>query len=467
MGKKYVVRSGSGDPSQYAGEINLIDPNGTAWDAGRGLHLPPWYLSQNNNFRQIPVVMLHQFADQNSALGVIKDYLAWGYETIFYSEMMEYLRTGDASNLPDKPVVLTDDDGGLSAYTALFPALQSLGMKCTYFVVPKWVNGDIAAPPNGGAFLEASAFTWENAREMQASGLVEFQSHTLTHGSMRALTGAGTFTADLSADGSGAGADFLAAKAMIEANVPGANVQYNAAPYGVINEAGIASLKAAGCKGNRITFCGKGLDDSYDGSGQPSFTYPSTDHYRVPNADGGNFKHIKRFNKYGTADADGNMFENGKFLATQRGITLAAGWTFATAQPLPNFASPSTGPVLQGAGTAAATAVYHTEKIPVGYWGFVEVDWWVKCTSAPAASARLVLETFVNPFDTVPVSTLIDPQPIGNTTGWTRRRWGVQADNTFAWVRPRFEVVGATAATNAQWWDVKVRRARSAWQNGS
>jgi Polysaccharide deacetylase len=428
------------------------------------LSLQPWaYSSQNNDFRQIPVVMFHNFANTGTATGVLKDYLAWGYQPIFYSEMMSYLATGDASGLPAKPIVFTDDDGGASSYY-LWQSCQTLGnVKVTYFIVPDWLDGTISTPPNGGAFMEATALTWVQANEMQASGFAEFQSHTKTHGSMRALTGAGTFTPGLTADGSGAGADFLYCKQRIETMIPGSSVWYNAAPYGVINETAIASLKAAGCRGNRVTQTGLGLDSVYDGSGPSAFTYPWTDPFRVPIADGGNFKYIRRQNVYGVADVDGNQVENGRFTQTQRGWTLpTANWTFAAAQTLPTNASPSTGPVLQGVNTDAATGAYHTAMIPVGFYAAYTVDYWLNCTSAPATSARLALDFFANPADTVPVSTFTDTA-IGGTTAWTRKRAYLLGDATYAWVRPRFEVVGATASTKIQAWDVKLRRTRSAW----
>jgi peptidoglycan/xylan/chitin deacetylase (PgdA/CDA1 family) len=423
-------------------------------------HLTP----DDPDYRQIPVVMLHQFTDANQALGVLKDYVSWGYEGIFYSEAMEYLRTGDASGLPEKPICFTDDDGGLSSYTGLFSALQQLGQKATYFIVPKWVNGDITAPPNGGSFLEASAFTWADAVTMQASGLVEFQSHTLTHGSMRALTGAGTFTADLSADGTGAGADFLAAKAMIEANVPGSNVLYNAAPFGVINEAAIESLKAAGCLGNRVTQCGKNTEGEYDGSGPFAYLLPSTDPFRVPIADSGNFKFLARDNIFGQADPDGNRFQNGKMLVSQRGITLATGFTFATTT-LPDG---TTGPALRGAGTAAATPIYHGEKIPVGQWGSWMLDFYVKAPNVPTNGARLALECFTNYTDAVPVRTLTDSPGYSSTSAtWKRMRWAVSGYSDVAWVRPRFEIVGAAAASEAFWWDIRLRATRNPLAPGS
>ena len=424
-------------------------------------------MADDLNFRQFPVTMMHNFANLSGVQGVLKDYKAWGYETIFFSEMMEYLRTGDATGIPEKPLVLTVDDGGLSNYQYLYPALQEFGMKCTYFVVPAWINGDITTPPNGGTFMEASPFTWANAVEMQASGLVEFQSHTLKHGSMRALTGAGTFTADLSADGSGAGADFLAAKAMIETNVPGALVQYNAAPYGVINETAIESLRNAGCLGNRITMCGRGADGVYDGSGPTAFTLQSTDPFRVALADGGSFKNLAQANVYGRADPDGNMFQNGKFLVTARGVTTPTGWSFVS-RALPSGANPATGNVLRGFGTAAATGAYHTEAIPVGYYGQYNIDWFVQATSVPANGARLVIDCYDSPSPGAAlVKTIADPAGQESNTSWKRKRWNVLGDNTYSWIRPRIEILGATASSEMLVWDVRVRMQKNALAQGS
>jgi peptidoglycan/xylan/chitin deacetylase (PgdA/CDA1 family) len=408
------------------------------------------------------MVMLHNFANLGDAQGILKDYKAWGYETIFYADAMDYLTTGNASGLPEKPLVLTVDDGGLSNYQYLFPALQEFGMKATFFIVPHWINGNITTPPNGGVFMEANHFTWANAVEMHDSGLVRFQSHTLTHGSMRALTGAGTFTADLSADGTGAGADFLAAKTMIEANVPGANVQYNAAPYGVINEAAIASLKTAGCKGNRITQCGRNTAGEYDGSGPFAFTLASTDPYRVPIASDGSMKALKRANVYGEADADGNRVQNGKFLVTSRGFTLPAGWTTPSVT-LPNG---TTGPALRGFGTAAATGAYHTDLIPVGFWAAYSFDFYAQVTLGGATSARLVFDCYETPSGTL-VKTIADPPGAQTSnTSWTHKRWSILGDGTYAWVRPRFEVVGATSTSEFLVWDARLRVQKNALATG-
>jgi peptidoglycan/xylan/chitin deacetylase (PgdA/CDA1 family) len=65
--------------------------------------------------------------------------------------------------------VITVDDGHRSVYTVLFPLIRRHRMPVTLFVYPSAIsNADYA-------------MTWDQLREMQASGLVEVQSHTYWH----------------------------------------------------------------------------------------------------------------------------------------------------------------------------------------------------------------------------------------------------------------------------------------------
>jgi poly-beta-1,6-N-acetyl-D-glucosamine N-deacetylase len=82
--------------------------------------------------------------------------------------------------LPDKAILLTFDDGYRSLYTRVFPLLKIYRYPAVAAVVGSWMDG----PPGGtvryGDFdVPRSKFiTWAEAREMQASGLVEFASHS-------------------------------------------------------------------------------------------------------------------------------------------------------------------------------------------------------------------------------------------------------------------------------------------------
>lgn len=66
-------------------------------------------------------------------------------------------------------VAITVDDGHPSVYTQLFPLVQRHRIPVTVFVIA----GETSRIPE--------ALTWEQLREMEASGLVDVQSHTLDH----------------------------------------------------------------------------------------------------------------------------------------------------------------------------------------------------------------------------------------------------------------------------------------------
>ena len=69
----------------------------------------------------------------------------------------------------EKPVILSYDDGYACMYTDLFPLLQEYQVKATIFVV--------TADSDKGD----TCINWDQVREMQASGLVSIQSHTVSH----------------------------------------------------------------------------------------------------------------------------------------------------------------------------------------------------------------------------------------------------------------------------------------------
>jgi peptidoglycan/xylan/chitin deacetylase (PgdA/CDA1 family) len=82
--------------------------------------------------------------------------------------------------LPDKAILLTFDDGRESLYTRVFPLLKAYNYPAVAAVVGAWIGtapGSETREGEGGALIPDS-ITWAQAREMQASGLIEFASHS-------------------------------------------------------------------------------------------------------------------------------------------------------------------------------------------------------------------------------------------------------------------------------------------------
>ena len=96
-----------------------------------------------------------------------------GYTGVSFDELQAYVLRGEP--LPEKPVVITFDDGYRSNYTLAYPILQKYGMKATIFAVgvsfgtDHYKDTDYAITPHFGA---------AEAAEMTASGLISIQSHT-------------------------------------------------------------------------------------------------------------------------------------------------------------------------------------------------------------------------------------------------------------------------------------------------
>lgn len=94
-----------------------------------------------------------------------------GYTTISLYDLLAHLTQG--TPLPQKPVILSFDDGYRDNYENAFPLLQEFGMTATFFVVTDYINEGLSA-----------YLTWEMAREMQAAGM-HIESHARTHVDLR------------------------------------------------------------------------------------------------------------------------------------------------------------------------------------------------------------------------------------------------------------------------------------------
>ncbi|MGE5606091.1 MAG: polysaccharide deacetylase family protein [Bacteroidota bacterium] len=90
-----------------------------------------------------------------------------GYTPITALEMVEML--ANPGQLPEKPVVLTFDDGHKSHYTTVFPLLKKFGYRATFFVYT-----DVIAEKS------EKQLTWDELRTMSREGM-DIQSHTKSH----------------------------------------------------------------------------------------------------------------------------------------------------------------------------------------------------------------------------------------------------------------------------------------------
>ena len=126
--------------------------------------------------------MQRQYFPQTITVQKLVAHFNWlkanGYTPVSWQQV-EDARAG-RSRLPEKPVLLTFDDGYESFYRLVFPLLKAYQYPAVFAVVTGWLD-----TPSGGSIaygnrqLPRSAFvSWAQIREMQQSGLVEIASHT-------------------------------------------------------------------------------------------------------------------------------------------------------------------------------------------------------------------------------------------------------------------------------------------------
>lgn len=134
---------------------------------------------------RLPVAMYHHILNSPSKLG---DYVIspaqfeedlmyiqkMGYTTISAKELIAYIE--EDAPLPEKPIMITFDDGYESAHEYAFPLLQKYNMKAVISVIGK--HTDIFSNENEPRHINYSHTSWEQLREMQESGVFEIGNHT-------------------------------------------------------------------------------------------------------------------------------------------------------------------------------------------------------------------------------------------------------------------------------------------------
>lgn len=96
-----------------------------------------------------------------------------GYTTITMTQLIDYVDSGKA--LPQKPVILSFDDGYYNNYAYAYPLLKKYHAKMVLAVIGKSTDDFSTHPSNNMVYAHV---TWVQINEMLGSGLVEVQNHT-------------------------------------------------------------------------------------------------------------------------------------------------------------------------------------------------------------------------------------------------------------------------------------------------
>jgi peptidoglycan/xylan/chitin deacetylase (PgdA/CDA1 family) len=133
---------------------------------------------------QLPVLMYHHMLKEESRHGsyvvspeeferdliYIKEKK---YTTVTLKQVEEYVTLG--TPLPEKPILITFDDGYESTYAYAFPLLKKYNMTAVISIIGKYTDlysGDVT---KSVSYAHAN---WEELKEMQDSGVFEVGNHT-------------------------------------------------------------------------------------------------------------------------------------------------------------------------------------------------------------------------------------------------------------------------------------------------
>ncbi|MGQ9682803.1 MAG: polysaccharide deacetylase family protein [Anaerolineae bacterium] len=138
---------------------------------------------------RVPILMYHYVSDTPPGADIYRRDLtvsvaafeaqlaylrAEGYNSITLAELAQHLAEGRP--LPEKPIVLTFDDGYEDAFLYAFPLLRQYGFRGTFFVITQYLDQGLPG-----------YLSWEQAALMLANGM-EIESHSVSHPDLRKLT---------------------------------------------------------------------------------------------------------------------------------------------------------------------------------------------------------------------------------------------------------------------------------------
>jgi len=147
-------------------------------DAGEVLPAP----DGSNRAVRIPILMYHYISDPPLGADDIRRDLSLpgpdfeqqlrflvnqGYHSVSMEDMVRHIQQG--TTLPDKPIVLSFDDGYKDAFTVAFPLLKKYGLTGTFFVFTRPINEE-----------NREYLSWQEVELMSAAGM-EIGCHSYSH----------------------------------------------------------------------------------------------------------------------------------------------------------------------------------------------------------------------------------------------------------------------------------------------
>ncbi len=143
----------------------------------------------------VPILMFHHFVtdekecDSGTTITdkkfqeVLNEIEELGYETISFKDLIDF--TEYKKELPNKPILITMDDGYKSNYEIAFPLLKEKNMKATVSIIGKSTKYTSSYLKN----KTLEHMSWEDLNEMIESGVFEVGNHTFDLHKLRSSGG--------------------------------------------------------------------------------------------------------------------------------------------------------------------------------------------------------------------------------------------------------------------------------------
>ncbi|MEU7001205.1 polysaccharide deacetylase family protein [Nonomuraea sp. NPDC046570] len=138
---------------------------------------------------RVPILMYHSVTDRPNPEtkplavrpGDFSEHLSYlsehGFTPLTVADMVASLNKNNGRSLPDKPVVVTFDDGYADFHTEALPVLERHNFPATVFLTSGWVSD--AGKDAAGRPLD-DMLTWGQAREAAQAG-IEIGGHSHSH----------------------------------------------------------------------------------------------------------------------------------------------------------------------------------------------------------------------------------------------------------------------------------------------
>ncbi len=132
----------------------------------------------------VPIIMYHNILKSNSRSSKfivtenqfeedLKYLKEKGYNTVVMEDLVAYVY--DNKPLPEKPIVLSFDDGYYNNYVYAYPLLKEYGYRGVLSVIGYYTD---LYTENGEKNENYSHVTWDDIKEMSTSGVIELQNHS-------------------------------------------------------------------------------------------------------------------------------------------------------------------------------------------------------------------------------------------------------------------------------------------------